>query len=171
MPDLRTLPRGPRAALLALSLFSVAGFATAREASAPATEERSADPESERKAAAIARQIMSPFCPGRTVSDCTSEYAAEWRREMLELVREGKSADEIAREFEGRAGRDLSGIPNRSVGYGLPVTLAFGAGLILVGLFSWLRRDKGNAAPSPTPDGPMVDDERLRAELERLDDD
>lgn len=158
------------AALFALLLSSFAPRAAAESARAEGAAELPTDAESERKAAAIARQIMSPFCPGRTVSDCTSEYAAEWRREILEMVRAGKSAEEIAREFEVRAGRDLSGIPNRGVGYGLPVTLAFGAGLVLVGLFSWLRRDKGSSAPAPVPEASRVDDERLRAELERLDD-
>lgn len=169
MADLRTFPRSARSLLIVVSLAAAPlASAAPEEAAAPAL---GADAESERKAAAIARQIMSPFCPGRTVSDCTSEYAAEWRREILEMVREGKSAEAIAREFEGRAGRDLSGIPNRGVGYGLPVTLAFGAGLVLVGLFSWLRREKKTDEPAPSPEAARVDDARLDAELDRLDDD
>jgi len=150
-------------------------------------------PEQSKKATSIARQTMSPFCPGRTLSDCPSEYAAEWRRDIRTMIAEGKSAAEIQRELEGRVGNNLSGIPNRDSSYALPLGVAAGAALLLFAVFVRLRKksDGGGAAGGgrdgtgdksgggaggngPTkPDGsskktppPAVDDQRLNDELD-----
>ncbi len=107
-------------------------------------------PDNVRKAQSISRQTMSPFCPGRTLSDCPSEYAGQWRHDIQRMVDEGKSAQEIQAELERRAGGDLSGSPNRGVGYGLPIGLSLAALLVLVGLLRYLRskkeEDKAEAA-------------------------
>ena len=78
----------------------------------------SVDPRIVKDAASIARQTMSPFCPWRTLADCPSPNAAAWRAEIQELLEQGKSPREIQLMFEGRAERDLSGIPHREIGYG-----------------------------------------------------
>jgi cytochrome c-type biogenesis protein CcmH/NrfF len=127
-------------------------------------------PEQARAAAAIARQTMSPFCPGRTLSDCPSPAAAEWRQEIRSMVAGGRSAKEIQAEFERRAGADLSGSPRRDASYTVPVTLgALALGVLVVLLFRLRRRRAPNtaageaAAEKPAP----LDEERLRRELER----
>lgn len=102
--------------------------------------------ENVRKAQSIARQTMSPFCPGRTLSDCPSEYATQWRHDIQSMVDAGKSASEIQAELERRAGGDLSGSPNRTAGYGVPLGLAAGALLILFGVFRYLRGKKQEEA-------------------------
>jgi len=45
---------------------------------------------------------MSPFCPGRTLSDCPSEYAGQWRHDIQRMVDQGKSA--AARTLERKYG-------------------------------------------------------------------
>ncbi len=125
-----------------------------------------------RKAAAISRQTMSPFCPGRTLSDCPSGYATEWRRDIRAMVKKGMSAAEIKEELNGRVRGDLSGIPNSQSSFALPIGLALGAGLLLFFVFARLGR-KGRVEPQkeetssqaeakPQP----VDDERLQSELD-----
>jgi cytochrome c-type biogenesis protein CcmH/NrfF len=99
-------------------------------------------PENVRKAQSISRQTMSPFCPGRTLSDCPSEYAAEWRHDIQRMVDQGKSAAEIQAEMERRAGGDLSGSPNRGAGWGLPIGFSVAALLLLVGVLRYLRGKK-----------------------------
>lgn len=140
------------------------------------------DAEVQRKAQSIARQTMSPFCPGRTLSDCPSEYAAEWRRDIHEMVAQGDSAQQIQEELERRAGGDLSGSPHRDAGYGLSIGLAAAAVAVLFGLLRVLRSRQQDAGDGSTAErkqhdapGELTDptlDERLEQDLAaELDDD
>jgi len=68
--------------------------------------------EQDAKARRISGQLMSPFCPGRTLNECPSPSAAEWREDIREWVGEGVSAPEIRRRLEERAPEaDLTGDP------------------------------------------------------------
>jgi cytochrome c-type biogenesis protein CcmH len=147
----------------------------------PAADQLSA--EQEVKAAAIARQTMSPFCPGRTLADCPSEYAAEWRRDIRQLLAEGKSPVEIQDELERRAGANLSGSPARDTSYWIPAAFALLGVGVLGAIFVRLRtapapRDTKAAADQEaaphsgtTAAKPNIDDARLDAELAAEDDD
>lgn len=133
--------------------------------------EKEYSPEVIRRASSISRQTMSPFCPGRTLSDCPSEYATEWRSDIREMVAQGLSADEIQAELEKRAGGNLSGIPNRESSYVLPIVLSVVAGLVLYLVFARLRRPEkvvpAKKTKKSSPKSPAaVGDERLDAELE-----
>ena len=140
----------------------------------PADEQLS--PEQEATAAAIARQTMSPFCPGRTLADCPSEYAAEWRRDIRQLLAEGQSPVEVQDELERRAGANLSGSPARDTSYWIPGAFALLGVGVLGAIFVRLRKAPPDAR-STTPDAtstaakPSVDDARLEAELAAEDDD
>jgi len=130
------------------------------------------------RAASIARQTMSPFCPGRTLADCPSNYATEWRRDIRGMVAKGMNSDEIQRELSTRAGDDLSGIPHRDVSYALPFAIGAAALVLLVVVFARLRSkkqivaDAGQKRSAPEkPPVETVDDERLAAELEAEGDD
>lgn len=147
----------------------------------PAAEQLSS--EQEVRAAAIARQTMSPFCPGRTLADCPSEYAAEWRRDIRQLLAEGKSPVEIQDELERRAGANLSGSPGRDTSYWIPAAFALLGVGVLGAIFIRLRttsppRDSKPAADQDaaadaetTAAKPNIDDARLDAELAAEDDD
>lgn len=151
----------------------------------PSRGNQDVSPEVAAKAASIARQTMSPFCPGRTLDDCPSEYATEWRRDIREMVAKGMTAAEIQDELEKRAGGNLSGIPNRESSYALPIVLATGAALVLYLVFVRLRRKDDEAESAEKEAGssekkeagskkkkakkpaapPTVDDDRLEREL------
>jgi cytochrome c-type biogenesis protein CcmH/NrfF len=131
---------------------------------------------------------MSPFCPGRTLSDCPSEYATAWRKDIRGMVGRGMTAAQIQDELERRAGANLSGSPRREVSYGVPVALSVFSFAVLGAVFLRLRKGRSgegtptsepNAAsalqpttvnPAPRPAGP-ISDERLEAELRSDDDD
>lgn len=114
------------------------------------------------KAAAIARQTMSPFCPGRTLSDCPSEYATEWRRDIRRMVAEGKSATEIQDELERRAAGNLSGIPNNQSSYAIPIGFALVAGVVLYFVFARLIRGVGVSADTGS-EGRVASKERTKS--------
>lgn len=167
---------------LALLLVAPSALAQSEAEKTPAPTRGAADvsPEVAAKAASIARQTMSPFCPGRTLDDCPSEFASEWRRDIRAMVAKGMSAAEIQDELESRVGGNLSGIPNRESSYALPIIFATGAALVLYFVFVRLRRKDEDGDPSgpgagskkkkgPKDDpskGPSVDDDRLARELE-----
>jgi cytochrome c-type biogenesis protein CcmH/NrfF len=141
-------------ALLCLSPALTAQPAHAEQASASSAtaaevpaDDGSLTPAQERRASAIARQTMSPFCPGRTLADCPSGYAAEWRADIRDMVAKGMSASEIQQELESRAGSNLSGSPNRNASYGLSIFFALLAVGVLVAVFFRLRAsgDEGSA--------------------------
>ena len=137
---------------------------------------RPLSPAEEATAAAIARQTMSPFCPGRTLADCPSEYATEWRRDIRHMLAAGRSPAEIQDELERRAGGNLSGIPARDTSYWVPAGFAVLGVAVLGAIFFQLRRPPGGGGGPGTPgagetDRTAVDDARLEAELRAEGDD
>jgi cytochrome c-type biogenesis protein CcmH/NrfF len=163
-----------------VALSAAEGFAQtqgAPKSDAPSRGAADVPPDVAAKAASIARQTMSPFCPGRTLDDCPSEYATEWRRDIREMVAKGMTAAEIQDELEKRVGGNLSGIPNRESSYALPIIFATGAALVLYLVFVRLRRkdDEGGSEDEKEPGSKKkakkpatlraVDDERLKREL------
>lgn len=93
--------------------------------------------EIERQAEAISRSIMSPFCPGRTVSACPN--AGPWRDEIRKWVAEGVDSQEIKRRLGERVPEhNLTGVPKNRLGWVLPVGLGIGAIGILVFLLRYL---------------------------------
>jgi cytochrome c-type biogenesis protein CcmH/NrfF len=171
------------AGVVTLALFSPA-FANADvRTSTGASAEAAAlsEQESERQAEAISRSIMSPFCPGRTVSSCPN--AQPWRDDIRKWVREGVDSEEIKRRLAERVPKhELSGIPRNPLGWVLPVGLGVGALASLVLLLRYLvtprRKDDSGAegseaslaaaSASPAKGSPDDWDTRLDQELETL---
>jgi cytochrome c-type biogenesis protein CcmH/NrfF len=56
----------------------------------------------------LSRNIMSPFCPGLTLHDCPSDAAIELRQDILEMVQEGMSDEEIMNRLEQQYGPIIS---------------------------------------------------------------
>lgn len=199
----RSFCTGSLAALLALG--TLAPGASADEpaapppASAPAASVASTPTPStlppeeiERQAESIARSIMSPFCPGRTVSACP--VAGPWRDDIRRWVAEGVDSLEIKRRLAERVPEhNLGGVPKNRLGWVLPVGLGIGAFALLIFLLRRLvgpgsrggasdakaARPASPAAPPPAKTrGPAASkgaeedyDARLQEELETLDND
>ncbi|RMG96349.1 MAG: cytochrome c-type biogenesis protein CcmH [Deltaproteobacteria bacterium] len=98
----------------------------------------------------LSNELMSPFCPGRTVASCPSPQARKLEDRILAEARAGKSRDEIEQALVAQYGRDI-------VGYqGDPWVLwgPFVAGLVALILVAWAVRRwvRGSAQPSPEDD-------------------
>jgi cytochrome c-type biogenesis protein CcmH/NrfF len=120
-------------ALGALALAPAA--ARADEPAVAAAPDTRSPEERERVAESIAQSIMSPFCPGRTVSACP--VAGPWRDDIRKMVDEGVDPDEIKRILAARVPEhNLMGVPKNRLGWVLPV----GLGVIAVGFLVWLLR-------------------------------
>ena len=106
----------------------------------------------------LSREVMSPYCPGRALSDCPSPQAGELREWILEQEEAGVSKGEVEQELFRVFGDQLRQAP-RAEGMGLVAYLipiaAFAAGGALLVFFLRRQRaatDAPEPAPAPPPD-------------------
>jgi cytochrome c-type biogenesis protein CcmH/NrfF len=108
-------------------------------------------------------ELMSPFCPGRTLADCPSEQAEELREWIVAQEEGGRDRDDVTGELYRGFGDVLRQAPAaKGVGlaaYVLPIAI-FCAGGGLVALFL-VRRRGGTLATAPRVT--VVDPELQRA--------
>jgi cytochrome c-type biogenesis protein CcmH/NrfF len=124
---------------LALLLLALAG---------PAAADADADARTEVWAYELSHNLMSPFCPGRTLSECPSPQADELRLWILEQARAGATREEVEAELFRSFGDQLRQAPRAEgiglLAYAVPgVFLVAGAGLLV----AFLRRGVGSASP------------------------
>lgn len=135
-----------------------------------------------REAASVASAVMSPFCPGRTLSACPSPRAAEWRAEIGAWVATGVPRDEIVRRLQARVPElNLTSDRNALYGWIAPALALLVIGALVLGVGRRLLRGRRNEQPgalntsaSPGPSAATTDDpalapytELLEAELRR----
>jgi len=115
-----------------------------------------------RQANELSRDLMSPFCPGRTLADCSSPDAAVVRQEIRDALKTGEQPEEIRARIEARFGDHVIGVPRQLVGWLIPIlALLAGAGALL-----WiLRRAVQRPAPSPRTLSPELE-ARLSREID-----
>ena len=143
------------AALLAAVALAGAAFAQA------------AEPEG--WAYALADEIMSPFCPGRTLDDCPSPQAESLRLWLIVQEAAGRSRDDVLAQLYERYGDVIRPAP-RAEGIGITAyvfpALVFVAGGILV---AWYLRRQTRVEPAlETTPAPPADPELERIVDEEL---
>lgn len=112
------------------------------------------------------QDLMSPFCPGRSLADCPSPQAETLRMWVVEQEASGRDREEVEAELVERFGDVVLAAP-RARGFGLtayaiPVGV-FVAGGLLVGVF--LRRQTRTPVE---PQGAPAPRKPLDPELARL---
>jgi cytochrome c-type biogenesis protein CcmH/NrfF len=114
----------------------------------------------------LAGELMSPFCPGRTLADCPSGEADQLRLWIRLQEASGRTREDVTAELVERFGDVVLPAP-RAEGFGLAAYLipvgVFVAGGLLVAVF--LRRQ--TAVATAVPGGP-VDPELERVIDEEL---
>jgi len=137
------------AGLTLLGAGTLSGRARGDEGKPPSMDLVKTTVEQEREAEAIARSVMSPFCPGRTVSACP--VAGPWREDIRRWVTEGVEPDEIRKRLHDRVPEhNLMGVPPNRLGWLLPV----GAGVLMIGgLVLILRRLVRSQPEKPSTNG------------------
>jgi cytochrome c-type biogenesis protein CcmH len=117
----------------------------------------------------LPHDLMSPFCPGRSLADCPSPQAESLRAWILVQAATGRSRADVEADLLERYGDVILPAP-RAEGIGLAAyvipVVAFLAGGLLVG---FLLRRYTRTGP-PVPAGDAVDPELARLvdeELER----
>ena len=59
----------------------------------------------------IFSEVMSPYCPGKVLADCTSLQAAELRAEIRKRLDAGETAEEILNGLYARFGEEIRPAP------------------------------------------------------------
>ena len=134
-------------------------------------------PEGDSWGYALAHELMSPYCPGRTLAACTSDQAAELRQWILLQEAAGASREEVMAILETRFGDVIRSSPEAE-GWGLAAWLLPGAtvlvGAVMVALI--LRRMVRRAPESPSappeapgsrPDPAQLGDDELAQAVDR----
>jgi len=144
-------------------------------ATASAAEPNAAVPEvPEGWAYELPNYLMSPFCPGKTLADCTSPQAASLRMWMIVQEAAGRTRADVEAELLERYGDVLRPAPKPEgfgvTAYAVPIG-AFLAGGALVTVF--LRRQTRrppDASPAavPSPAGEPAVEPAIDPELERI---
>lgn len=131
-------------ALLA-TLVAAAGVRRAVAADEPGGR---SDLEVARLAHALAGELMSPFCPGRTLADCPSPDAGAVRDEVRARLRGGESPQAVRSALEARFGEQLGSPPPAVWGWAGPLGVALvGLGVFVLALRRALRRPDAQVAP------------------------
>jgi cytochrome c-type biogenesis protein CcmH/NrfF len=118
----------------------------------------------------MAAELLSPFCPGRTLAECPSPNAESLRLWIITQEAAGRSRADVEEELYARYGDDIRSAP-RAEGFGLTAyvlpILAFVAG---GGFLAWfLKRQTGGHADDPPPPAVAdLDPELLRQVDEEL---
>ena len=125
-----------------------------------------------REAREIFETVLSPYCPGRTISNCPSPQAEDLRASIKEQLASGASSDEVKEELYAVFGDELRTIP-RARGFGLLAWIVPGLGFLggAWAITIWMRRTKGEQTRAPEPAPIELDPEaesRLKAELAEL---
>jgi cytochrome c-type biogenesis protein CcmH/NrfF len=116
-------------------------------------------------------EIMSPFCPGRTLAACTSPQAESLREWILVQEEEGRGQEEVHRELVERYGDIILSAP-RARGFGVTAYLVplliFLAGGLLVGIFLWRQTQAAAEHAAEVAPAAPLDPEIERAIDEEL---
>lgn len=107
-------------------------------------------------------RVMSPYCPGLTLTECPSTQAVELRERVAQRVDAGWTNRRIDRWLVETYGEGVLGRPRGAASRLAPVfALALGAALLALGL---ARRARRAPEPEPPPAAPE-ERERLLADL------
>lgn len=164
-----TRPLGPAPgwliapAFLALPLLVAAAFLALPLLAAPAAQ--AADPEG--WSYELAHELMSPYCPGRTLAECPSDKADTLRVWMHVQEASGRSREEVKAELVERFGPSMLSAPPPQ-GFGLAAYVLPVVAFVLGGWLVWnfLRRQTREASGG-TPAAAASGAAGLDPELER----
>ncbi len=155
--------RSIRALGLALALCAYAGASLERAAASGDVEGWGYE---------LWNELMSPFCPGRTLASCTSTEADDLRMWILVQEASGRSRDDVEAQLYAQFGDVLRAAPRARgwhvLAYVIPLATFLGGGVFVV-LF--LRRqvsDARAAAPAEPRPPPRADPELERIVDEEL---
>jgi len=148
-------------------LLGVAAIRVAAPRAAAAQVEARFSPAVEQNASRLFTEIMSPYCPGMTLTTCPSPQAAVMKDSIRRELAAGQTPTEIMTGLEASFGPEIRARPPAR-GAGLVAWIGpfalLGAGA--VGLTLWLLRAERRRGEVAVVAAPIEIDDAMRAKLE-----
>jgi cytochrome c-type biogenesis protein CcmH len=112
-------------------------------------------------------EVMSPFCPGRTLANCPSPQAARLRDQIKERLAAGATGDEVKEELYEAYGEVVLGAP-QARGFGLVAWIVPGLFIVAgaVVLVLWIASMKRQTVVDAAAAADMDFEARARLESE-----
>jgi len=110
----------------------------------------------------VANELMSPFCPGRTLADCPSSYAESLRMWIIVQEAAGRSRADVENELFERYGDIMRPAP-RAEGLGLAayivpsVIILLGAVVVAAVLRHHAKKPDAPSAPAAAARDPELE--------------
>jgi cytochrome c-type biogenesis protein CcmH len=132
MLTLRNTVRRNIIALFLLSILALSGLVA-----------EELDPAIQAQANSIAQSVLSPFCPGRALSECPSGEANKLKHEIYQLLKDGGTPEQVKDYLYQTYGEEIRAVPGSS-GFELlawvgPVLFVVLGVLILI---TWIVRQR-----------------------------
>ncbi len=120
----------------------------------------------------ISKTLYCPVCPNTPLDVCNTQACADWRNDIKQMLREGKSEAQIRQYFVSRYGFQVLGAPPAEgfyqLAYWLPLLgIVLGAVIAWLSVRTWLARRAPGVASEPPPI-PREYAERIEKELKEL---
>jgi cytochrome c-type biogenesis protein CcmH/NrfF len=116
----------------------------------------------------MANEMMSPFCPGRSIADCPSPQAQTLRMWLIVQESAGRARADVEAELVSRYGESILGAP-RAKGIGLTAyVIPVAAGAAGAALLAWFLRRQTRRPAGASPPAALATGAPLDPELERL---
>lgn len=143
----------------AICIFFIVLSAVIFNAGASAQE---SSPAIDKQTQEISSQVLSPFCPGRTLNDCPSSAASELKQKISGMLSAGKTREQVLNEMFATYGEEMRAAPKKE-GFGLLAWLIPPAFLLagLLFFFVWIKKHN-QAATHHQSDGSTIDPEVLK---------
>ena len=127
---------------------------------------------SEEVAQELGHDLMSPYCPGRTIASCPTQAARDLEADILQQAESGRTREQIEAELVERFGPDIVGYRGDPVVLYGSVIMAVSAAFLLAWFGQrWVRRARKADAgpPGAQPEaGATPSQAPTRRELDRL---
>src|SRR5215475_11520385 len=129
----------------------------------------------------VAGDLMSPACPGRTLLNCTSSQAEQWRELIRQKLTKGESKEQILQYFVDISGEAILAAPPKKgfalTAWLLPLFVVVNGAVLIIALTRrWaqrrateahsIRSHEVAAPPVPSSADPYL--HRLHRELEEF---
>lgn len=98
--------------IISIFLFVFCSFVNAEESI------NNINAEQERITQEISDNVMSPFCPGLTLSACPSPQAKDLKLEIKSWLEKGYSKEAVINQLTISYGEKISGLPRKSSAFG-----------------------------------------------------
>ena len=126
-----------------------------------------------KKVSRMADELRSPFCPGKSISNCTSYQAFELRKTIYDMFKSGMTEPEIVAALEDKHGAEISNPVQPWYTFFVPFLPFLCFGLLIFWVVSrWRRADESSLNETGHDSGSDHQDrlERLRAQVKSHED-